>query len=152
MLSNRDLSISIVVTALLLSADAFADDYTVSYVFDGAARAGIVADAASSLREEGSTRECEYERPCKIELTKSDLTITLNALRSGRHKVVVFADGGRSRSIDCCFFGGGERRAESELAQPSFWLRIYEGHARKRNEYVQNIHLGLLHLQFSDLK
>jgi hypothetical protein len=31
-------------------------------------------------------------------------------------------------------------------------LYIYEGYARKRNEYVQNLPLGLLYLQLSDLK
>jgi hypothetical protein len=31
-------------------------------------------------------------------------------------------------------------------------LRIYEGHSRKRNEFVQNTHLGLLYLQFSNLR
>lgn len=86
------------------------------------------------------------DRPCTIELTKSDLTI------SGRQKVVVFAGGGRSRSIGCCYFSGGERRAEGDLTQPMLWLRIYDGRARKRNEVVQNIHLGLLYLRFSNLR
>jgi hypothetical protein len=142
----------IVAAGLLASVDAFAGDYVVSYAFDGATKEDAAAGATSSLNEAGTMKECQYDRPCTIELTKSDLTISLNVQRSGRHKVVVFADGGRSRSIGCCYFSGGERRAESDLTQPMLWSRIYDGHARRRNEVVQNIHLGLLYLQFSDLR
>ena len=151
MLLRRILSVIIVATGLLRSVDAFAGDYTVSYAFDGETEEGVATGATNPLNEVGTIKECQYDRPCTIELTKSDLTISLNVQRSGRHKVAVFADGGRSRSIGCCYFSGGERRAEGDL-QPMLWLRIYDGHARKRNEVVQNIHLGLLYLQFSDLR
>ncbi|WP_426419513.1 hypothetical protein [Bradyrhizobium genosp. A] len=152
MLLRRILPVMIVATGLLRSVDAFAGDYAVSYAFDGETEEGVATGATNPLNEVGTTNECQYDRPCTIELTKSDLTISLNVQRSGRHKVVVFADGGRSRSIGCCYFSGGERRAEGDLTQPTLWLRIYDGHARKRNEVVQNIHLGLLYLQFSSLR
>lgn len=151
MLLSRILSVSIVATSLLLSVDAFAGDYTVSYAFDGTTREDVAAGATSALNEEGATQECRYERQCAIKLTKSDLTISVSVERSGHHKVVVFADGGRSRN-DCCFFSDGNRRAATDLTQPLLRLHIYEGHARKRNEYLQNLPLGLLYLQFSDLK
>ncbi|GEC47413.1 hypothetical protein ACK28Q_28905 [Bradyrhizobium japonicum] len=151
MLFSRILPLMIVATGLL-SVDAFAGDYTVSYAFDGTTREDVSAGATSSLNEEGTTKECQYDRHCTIELTKSDLTISLSVKRSGRRKVVVYADGGRSRSAGCCYFSGGDRQAESELTQSLLRLYIYEGHARKRNEYVQNPPLGLLYLQFSDLK
>ncbi|MCK1475528.1 hypothetical protein IVB27_12100 [Bradyrhizobium sp. 197] len=152
MLLRRILPVTIAAIGLLLSVDAFAGDYAVSYAFDGTTREDVAAGTTSSLNETGTAKECQYDRPCTIELTKSDLMISLNVQRSGRHKVVVFADGGRSRSIGCCYFSDGEQRAEGDLAQPMLWLRIYDGHARKRNEVVQNIHLGLLYLQFSDLR
>ncbi|QQO36481.1 hypothetical protein JJC00_13410 [Bradyrhizobium diazoefficiens] len=152
MLLRRILPVMIVATGLLRSVDAFAGDYTVSYAFDGTTTEGVATGAANPLNEVGTAKECQYDSPCTIELTKSDLTISLNVQRSGRHKVVVFADGGRSRSIGCCYFSGGEQRAEGDLTQPMLWLRIYDGHARKRNEVVQNIHLGLLYLQFSNLR
>jgi len=152
MLLRRILSVMIVVAGLLRSVDASAGDYSVSYAFDGTTKEGVATGATESLNEAGITKECLYDRPCTIELTKSDLTISLNVQRSARHKVVVFADGGGSRSIGCCYFSGGEQRAEGDLTQPMLWLRIYDGHARKRNEVVQNIHLGLLYLQFSDLR
>lgn len=146
------LSLVIVATGLLLSLDAFAGDYTVSYAFDGTTRADVAAGVTSALNEEGITKECQYERRCTIELTKSDLTISLKVERSGSHEVSVFADGGRSRSDGCCYFSGGDQLAARRLTEPLLRLWIYEGQARKRNEYVENIPLGLLYLQFSDLK
>ena len=152
MLLRRILSVVIAAAGLLASVDAFAADYTVSYAFDGTTREDVAAGATSSLNEAGTTKECQYETSCTIELTKSDLTISLIVKRSGRRKVVVYADGGRSRSTGCCYFSDGLRLVESELTQPLLRLYIYEGHARKRNEYVQNLPLGLLYLQLSDLK
>jgi hypothetical protein len=152
MLLKRIVSVMIVAAGLLASVDAFAGDYTVSYAFDGTTREDVAAGATSSRNEAGTTKECQYEKPCTIDLMRSDLTISIDVRRSNRHEVVVYAYGGRSHSAGCCLFSGGEQRAEGDLAQPLLWLRIYEGHARKRNEFVENIHLGLLHLQFSDLK
>jgi len=152
MLLRRILSVMIVVTGLLPSIAAFAGDYTVSYAFDGAREDDVAAGATSSLNDAGTTKECWYEKYCRISLTKADLTITFTVQRSNRHEVVVYVDGGRSRSASCCYFSGGESRVAIELAQPLLYLRIYEGRARKRNEVVQNLHLGLLYLQFSDLR
>ena len=152
MLLRPILSVMIIATGLLLSVATFAGDYTVSYAFDGTTTEDVVAGATSALNEEGITKECQYETHCTIELTKSDLTISLRVERSGSHKVVVFADGGRSRGVGCCYLWGGDRLAERELSEPLLRLYLYEGHSRKRNEYVQNLPLGLLYLQFSDLK
>ncbi|QOG22044.1 hypothetical protein [Bradyrhizobium sp. SEMIA] len=149
---SRILSVVIVATGLLLSVDAFAGDYTISYAFDGTTTADVARGATGASNQEGVAKECQYERRCTIELTKSDLTISLNVERSGSHKVIVFANGGRSRSAGCCYFSGGDRLAARELTEPLLRLWIYEGQARKRNEYVENIPLGLLYLQFSDLK
>ncbi|MBR0814924.1 hypothetical protein JQ544_25570 [Bradyrhizobium diazoefficiens] len=146
------LSLVIVATGLLLSLDAFAGDFTVSYAFDGTTRVDVARGAMSASNEEGVVKECQYERRCTIELTKSDLTISLKVERSGAHEVTVFAYGGGSRSAGCCYFSGGDRLAEKKLTEPLLRLWIYEGQARKRNEYVENIPLGLLYLQFSDLK
>ncbi len=152
MLLSRVLPVMMVATGLFLSVDALAGDYAVSYAFDGTTKEDVAAGATSSLNEEGATKECLYGKSCTIELTKSDLTISIDVRRSRRHEVVVYAYGGRSRSAGCCYFSGGETRVEGDLTQPLLRLRIYEGHARKRNEVVQNLHLGLLYLQFSDLR
>lgn len=152
MLSRSVLSLVIVATGLLLSLDAFAGDYTVSYAFDGTTRADVARGATGASNEVGVTKECQYDRRCTIELTKSDLTISLYVERLGAHKVMVFADGGRSLSDGCCYFWGGDRLVTRGLAEPLLRLWIYEGQSRKRNEYVENLPLGLLYLQFSDFK
>jgi hypothetical protein len=152
MLLRRIFSVMITATGLFLSVDASAGDYIVSYAFDGTTREDVAAGATSLLNEEGITKECQYDRSCTIELAKSDLTISIDVRRSSRREVVVYAYGGRSRSAACCYFLGGDRRFAGSLAQPLLRLGIYEGHARKRNEYVQNLPLGLLYLQFSDLR
>ncbi len=139
-------------TSLLASIDAFAGDYTVSYAFDRTTREDVTAGATSPFNEAGTTNECQYDRYCRIVLPKSDLTISLKVERSGYHKVVVLADGGRSRSIGCCFFSDGERRVERDVVEPLLRLRIFEGRARRRNEFVENLPLGLLYLQLSNLK
>src|SRR4051794_16910907 len=125
MLSKRIVSVMIVATGLLLSADAFAGDYTVSYAFDGTTKADVAAGTTSALNEEGTTNECHYEKPCAIELTKAGLTISLSVKPSGPRKVVVFADGGCSRSAGFCYFSGGDRLAAREVTQPLLRLYIY---------------------------
>jgi hypothetical protein len=152
MLLRLVLSFVMVATGLVVSRAALAGDYTVSYAFDGTTRADVARGATGASNEDGVAKECQYERRCTIELTKSDLTISLNVERLGAHKVMVFAEGGRSRGDGCCYFSGGDRLAAKDLTEPLLRLWIYEGQARKRNEYVENIPLGLLYLQFSDLK
>ncbi|WP_035705045.1 hypothetical protein [Bradyrhizobium genomosp. I (2014)] len=150
-LLNRALAVAVIVTALELPSCAIAGDYTVSYAFDGTTRADVARGATGASNEVGIAKECRYGQRCTIELTKSDLTISFHVERSGwSHKVTVFADGGRSRSDGCCYFFGGDRLVSKELTEPLLRLWIYEGQARKRNEYVENLPLGLLYLQFSD--
>lgn len=142
----------VVLTAGLSSVDAFAGDYTVSYAFDGTTSEDVATGATSAFNETGTTKACRYDSYCTLELARSNLTISVRVQRSGRHRVVVLADGGRSRGMACCYFSDGDRSAERDLAQPLLRLHIYEGRARRRNEVVQNIPLGLLYLQFSELK
>ena len=144
--------VMILAVGLLPPVMAFAGDYTVSYAFDGTTKEDVARGATSALNEEGTTKECQYERSCTIELTKSDLTISLHVERLGYHEVMVFAYGGRSLSAGCCYFSGGDRLVSRKLTEPLLRLWIYEGQARKRNEYVENLPLGLLYLQFSDFK
>lgn len=98
------LFVIVVVVVAVSSAEAFAGDYTVSYAFDGATSESAAGGTTSSPRDEGSTKECWYEEPCTIELTKSDIKISLNVQRLGRHKVAVFADGGLSRGPQLLLF------------------------------------------------
>ncbi len=123
---------------LLSSIDAVAGDYTVSYAFD-----------AGDLNDAGTTTKCKYQAFCQIELVKLDLSISLVLYRGNKIDVSVL--GGRSR-LACCYFSDGVHWFSRDLDQPFVRLVVYEGHARRRNEYIQNLPVGVLYLQFSGMK
>jgi hypothetical protein len=58
MLLRRILPVTIAAIGLLLSVDAFAGDYAVSYAFDGTTREDVAAGTTSSLNETGTAKEC----------------------------------------------------------------------------------------------
>jgi hypothetical protein len=56
-----------------------------------------------------------------------------------------------SRVLNCCYFAEGESFVERD-AEPLIRLTVFEGRARRGNEFVQNVPVGSLDLQFSNLK
>lgn len=151
---NRLLFVVIIVIALVQSYDAVAGDYTVSYAFDGTTAQDVAAAVTSSLNEQGTRQDCTYGTFCTIRLSKSDLEIRLDLsqLERDKKRIFVSANGGRTQGLACCYFSDGESTVSRELREPLVKLHIYDGHRRKGNEFVQNLHLGVLYLQFSDLK
>ncbi len=138
--------------ALLEPSAAAAGDYIVSYAFDATTAEDYAADRTSDRNEDGTLRDCSYRVDCTITLPKSDLSISFQITGPGQRDITIHADRGGRYSPTCCYFSDGERHASRSLAQSPFRLWIFEGRPRKRNEYVQNLPLGLLYLQFSDLK
>jgi hypothetical protein len=149
---RRILSFIVLAAGVLQATAALAGDYTVSYAFDGTTAEDVAAGATSPLNEEGTRTECEYKKLCSIELSKSNISISFMVPHSRTDAVTIYAEGGRTRSAGCCYFSDGGRRVSRKLTQPLVRLHLYEGRARKGNEFVQNLHLGLLYLQFSNLK
>ena len=122
---------------------AFASDYVVSYAFD-----------AGSLNDVGTVHDCRYGVSCLIKSKSLDLTISLDVylpLRGNQKELSVSIYGGRTRP-DCCFFSDGVEYRTLKLEEPFLQLGVYEGHARRRNEFIRNSPLGVLYLQFSDMK
>ena len=127
----------------VFSGHGFSGDYVVSYAFD-----------ANGLEDAGTIRDCRYGYACEIRPKGLDLTISLSLyLPSGgsRKDLGLSIDGGRTRP-DCCFFSDGVRYLNRTLEDAFVRLGVYEGHARRRNEFVRNSPLGMLYLQFSDTK
>jgi hypothetical protein len=151
---NRALSLAVIVTALRQPNDAVAGDYTVSYAFAGTTDRDVAVAVTNSLNEEGTRRDCTYGTSCKITLNKSDLEIRLDVSQAERDQTRIFvsAYGGRSHGLECCLFSDGQSTYSRQLREPLVRLYIYDGHRRKGNEVIQNIHLGILYLLFSDLK
>ncbi len=144
------LRLVILAFGILGAGGAVAGDYTVSYAFDGTAPEDAAA-GTSPLNETGTMKECAYGAHCGIELTKSDLSISVIVTRSKRDTVSVRAYRHQAGQA-CCYFSDGERYVSRELGHDIIRLHLYEGHPRRGNEFVQNLHLGVLYLQFSDLR
>lgn len=150
---NRLSSVLGVVLGLALPSGAFAGDFAVSYAFDGTTGQDVAAAVISALNEQGTKKDCRYDTLCEIELSKSDLSITFDLRRDrDRKDISVYVNGRGSRSFNCCTFGGGDQTFSRNFWEPLVRVPIYEGHRRRGNEYVQNLYLGVLYLQFSDLK
>ncbi|WP_156927645.1 hypothetical protein [Bradyrhizobium sp. Tv2a-2] len=125
------------------SSSAFAGDYVVSYAID-----------AGSLNDTGTVRSCRYGELCRVSSKSLDLSILISVylpLRRNQKELNVSVSGGRSRP-DCCFLSDGVDWRSFTLEESFFEIRLYEGHARRRNEFLINSPLGILYLQFSDLK
>jgi hypothetical protein len=132
----------IFVVCIILNGNAIAGDYTVSYALD-----------AGDLNEAGTKHDCIYNQGYFIKIDKLDLTVMIDVYPSNRNKdkkVRISAYGGRSR-LDCCFFPDGVEDLSFELREPFVRVGLYEGRARRRNEFIRNSPLGLLYLQFSDM-
>ncbi len=125
---------------LLSSAGASAGDYTVAYAFD----AGDVNDA-------GKIEGCEYEKPCLFKSEKMDLSVLLTFWHPNHDEVHVHVYGITGRPACCYFFDGNDtvrRNARDSLIR----LHVFVGRRRIRNEFIQNQLLGILYLQFLDMK
>jgi len=99
-------------------------------------------------------RDCKYGQGCLVKSDKLDLSILLDLYfpdRDGRGQVYVHVYGGRGR-LACCYFSDGAYSLSFSLEGPFIHLGVYEGRARRRNEFVRNQPLGILYLQFSDMK
>jgi hypothetical protein len=139
----RRLYIGILLAGLALSGgDAHAGDYTISYAFD-----------AGELNDAGTKHDCKYGQECLIKSDKLDLSISLDLYfpdRDGHERVSVDVYGGRSR-VACCYFSDGADSLRFSLEGPFVHLGVYEGRARRGNEFVRDEWLGILYLQFSDI-
>jgi hypothetical protein len=122
----------------LSSATASAGDYAVSYAFD-----------TGDLIEAARTEKCEYRQECEINLEKTELKISLAFWHPDHNEVRVEISGQR---LGCCYFTDGVESVDRDVRGTTIRLPVFEGRARKRNEFIQNIYVGVLHLRFSNTK
>jgi hypothetical protein len=126
---------------LLSSVDASAGDYTVAYAFD----AGDQTDA-------GKIETCEYTKFCWIKSEKLKISVLLSFWRPGRNEVDIQIYPDKGRSSACCYFADGVASVVRNVRASLIRLHVFEGRRRTRNEFIQNAPLGILYLQFSDMK
>ena len=113
---------------------AHASDYTVAYAIDAGGR-----------KETGIVDRCNIQQGCDIKLRTEAISIRLAP--TDRDRIVRITISGSQPS--CCFFYDGAESVSRDF-ESLIDLNIYEGHARKRNEFVENLHFGVLFLQFSE--
>jgi hypothetical protein len=130
----------LVAFCLLLSAEASAGDYIVSYAFD----------AGEGLNDSGK-QTCEYKSYCRIESEKLKLSISL-AFWDPNHRIVTISVSGEQGRWGCCYFSDGVDDVKRDARDSLIRLYVYVGRRRIRNEFIQNEPLGILYLQFLDIK
>jgi hypothetical protein len=136
----RSISVLLFAVSLLSSAGASAGDYTVAYAFD-----------AGDLNDAGKTEKCEYKETCRITSDKLKLSIVLIFVSPDHNELHVRVDGSKGR-LACCYFWDGVVSVSRNSRGPLIRLHVFEGRARIRNEFIQNAPVGILYLQFSDMK
>ncbi len=140
MFSTRSIYIVLLWLVLLPSTCASAGDYTVAYAFD-----------AGDLNDAGKKGDCEYSSFCLIKSEKLKLSISLSFWHPDHREVDIHLYGNKERPA-CCYFADGVDSVVSDARGSLIRLHVFEGHARIRNEFIQNVPLGILYLQFSNAK
>jgi hypothetical protein len=124
----------------LSDVDASAGDYTVAYAID-----------AGDQNDAGKIEICEYTKFCLIKSEKLRISLSLSFWHPDHNEVDIQIYGNQGRSA-CCYFADGVdsvvRKARGSLIR----LRVFEGRRRIRNEFLQNAPVGILYLQFSEMK
>ena len=116
-----------------------AGDYTVAYALE-----------IGNQKDAGKMATCAYAKPCEIVSGELGLHILLGFIYPSHNKLYVSVrrlKGDRA----CCFFADGEPSFSMDPHQSFRGMSIFEGHARRRNELVENDKLGTLYLGFTDL-
>jgi hypothetical protein len=122
---------------LLAHAPARAGDYSIVYALE-----------IGEQTETGKIDHCEYTKPCVIKSTDFGLSISADFIYPENRTISVSAYG----KPGCCYFADGKETRSFDSRQPIPSIAIFEGHARRRNEFVQNYRLGTLHLKLLNLQ
>lgn len=134
----RSLVLWLLPVFLLFGPSAYAGDFAVAHAFD-----------ADGQKETGTVEDCDYRYQCELRVRNAQIRIMLFVLDRERRKVSISING--NSQIGCCYFSDGATRVERG-ADSLIGLSVYEGHARKRNEFVQNLPVGVLFLRFAEMK
>src|SRR3954453_23800308 len=133
------LASAIVLWASLLGsgAKALAGDYIVHYALE-----------VDGKTDAGTMESCEYVRRCQILSSATGVQVTLNFIYP-EHRVVHARVQGQP---GCCYFADAVDSVSLNPKSSFHHLDIFEGRARRRNEFVDNRRVGVLYLSFSDLR
>jgi hypothetical protein len=99
----------------------------------------------------GKKENCEYNKFCLIRSESLELSISLSFWHSDHQEVDIRLYGNKGRPA-CYYFADGVDSVVRNARGSLIRLHVFEGHARIRNEFIQNAPLGILYLQFSNMK
>jgi hypothetical protein len=121
---------------VLSSSGASAGDYSVTYAID-----------ANGKNDAGKIETCNYDKPCEIEPVGLGLSIFLSFIRPDHRSVQLHVYGPRG----CCY-SDAATTIYLDLEPGLLRVPLYEGRARRGNEFIQNKRFGVLYLEFSNLR
>lgn len=122
---------------LLSGTGAAAADYSVTYAID-----------ANGKNSAGKIETCDYETLCFIEPPGLGLQISLSFNHSDRRWVKLRIDGPPA----CCYSSDAASEFYLQIEPGLLRVPIYQGRARRRNEFVRNHKFGVVYLEFSSLR
>jgi hypothetical protein len=131
------LAVALLTCLLCSGGKAAAADYVVNYAFD-----------LEGKTDAGRKETCEYVRPCQIESESLGMRIILVFTYPDHRSVYVTVHG----KLGCCYFSDGVDSISLDPKSSLHHLKLFEGKARRRNEFVGNTKVGVLYLTFSDLQ
>jgi len=123
-------------TALTMTDAVYATDYSVAYALD-----------TDGKTETGKLENCNSIDTCKIKFRAIDATARLSYFANppDGDKIVLSMWGASA----CCYFSDGNDTIRLDPRKQLHAVPIYAGHARRRNEFIQNQRLGVLYVSFA---
>jgi hypothetical protein len=128
-----------IVLAFFISAgrSASAGDFTLNYAID----VGSATDA-------GKVDSCTYLSFCEIKSADLRMRLMINVHRPDHRSVELRIYGPNG----CCYSDDANDIFYLDIKVGLQRLPIYAGRRRQRNEFVLNERLGILYLEFSDIR
>lgn len=123
--------------SLLCNSKAAAADYVVNYALE-----------VDGKTDTGKKETCEYARPCEIVSESAGVRVVMNFTYPDHRSVYTQVYG----RLGCCYFRDGVDSISLDPKLPLHHLQIFEGQVRRQNEFVQNRKVGVLYLNFSDMR
>jgi hypothetical protein len=133
----RSIYAALLALVLFSSNGASAGDFSLIYAID-----------ANGKTDAGKIKTCEYFKTCEIESADLRLSISLWIIRPDHSSAELHVNG----PPGCCY---SIDAAETIYLSTEPGLRrvpLYQGRARRGNEFVRNKRFGMLYLEFSDMR
>jgi hypothetical protein len=133
----RSVRAALLAVFLVSSAGASAGEYSLAYAIE-----------ANGRNDVGKIETCDYDKPCDIDAPGLGLRISLSFIHADHDEVELYVDG----PSGCCYSNDAIRTFYIEIKPGLLRVPIYQGRARRQNEFVQNKRFGVLYLAFSNLR